>query len=41
MLVVAVTKVTVLSTLFSLKEEQDNKLEKEVGSVVTFVTLFF
>jgi hypothetical protein len=40
-LVVAVTKVTILSTLFSLKEEQDYRREKEVAAGVTFVTLFF
>jgi hypothetical protein len=38
-LVVAVTKVMILSTLFSLKEEQDH--EEEGAARVTFVTLFF
>jgi hypothetical protein len=41
-LVVAVTKVTILSTLFSLKEEQDQyQREREVAGRVTFVTFFF
>jgi hypothetical protein len=39
-LVVAVTKVTILSTLFSLKEEQDYEREKEAGAAITFVTIF-
>jgi hypothetical protein len=39
-LVVAVTKVMILSTLFSLKEEQDHMRER-VAAGVTFVTLFF
>jgi hypothetical protein len=37
-LVVAVTKVMILSTLFSLKEEQDHEREREVAASVTFVT---
>jgi hypothetical protein len=37
-LVVAVTKVMILSALFSLKEEQDHEREKEAVARVTFVT---
>jgi hypothetical protein len=36
-----VTKVMILSILFSLKEEQDHEREKEVAARVTFVTFFF
>jgi hypothetical protein len=37
-LVVEVTKVMILSILFSLKEEQDHEREKEAAARVTFVT---